>query len=376
MSDTAKPDIAAEPLASEHTSNLPDLFGQLGISLLVTTYQAGKLISVRRDGNALNTHFCNFSKPMGLAADASRFAIGTAREISEYRNMPAICSKLEPSKGSGGAHDACYVPRSAMVTGDIDIHEMSFGGKGELWFINTRFSCLCTLDGVSSFVPRWRPKFIATLGPEDRCHLNGLGMLNGKPRYVTALGQSNAASGWRDNKASGGVLIDIETNKMLCSDLSMPHSPRWYADQLWVLESGKGALCKVDYATGARQTVVELPGFTRGLDFYGPLAFIGLSQVRETVVFSGIPITERAKERICGVWVINIMTAQVLGFLRFKSGVQEIFAVSVLPGIRFPEILEPGHELIGSSYALPDAALKDVGTVPPRPPKAKTDPAA
>ena len=46
-----------------------------------------------------------------------------------------------------------------------------------------------------------------------------------------------------------------------------------------------------------------MPGFTRGLDFAGGLAFVGLSQVRESAVFSGIPITERLAEheRTCGV---------------------------------------------------------------------------
>ncbi|HVT36545.1 MAG TPA: TIGR03032 family protein [Nevskiaceae bacterium] len=358
---------AVEPgavLASEHTSNLTGIFEQLGISLLVTTYQAGKLIAVRREGAALNTHFCAFNKPMGLAADPTRFALGTAREISQYRNMPAVCAKLEPK----GAHDACFVPRDAHVTGDIDIHEMAYAKNGELWFVNTRFSCLCTLDGISSFVPRWRPKFVSSLAPEDRCHLNGLGLVDGEPRYVTALGQADKPAGWREHKASGGVLIDIKSGKLLCDDLSMPHSPRWYADQLWLLESGKGTLSRVDPKTGRREVVVTLPGFTRGLDFFGPLAFVGLSQVRETAVFSGIPITEKAGERICGVWVVNILTGQIVGFLRFKSGVQEIFAVSVLPGIRFPEILEPGHELVATSYALPDAALKDVRLSSPRPP--------
>ncbi|MGH8460480.1 MAG: TIGR03032 family protein [Stenotrophobium sp.] len=360
------PAVAAdtpEALASEHTGNLPGLLEQLGISLLVTTYQAGKLIVVRNDGGALNTHFRPFSKPMGLAADRSRLVIGTAQEIIEYRNVPAVCAKLEPK----GKHDACYVPRFGRVTGDIDIHEMAFGRQGELWFINTRFSCLCTLDGNNSFVPRWRPKSVKALAPEDRCHLNGLGMLNGVPRYVTALGESDQPQGWREHKADGGVLIDLETGRTLCHGLSMPHSPRWHAGRLWVLESGKGSLAQVDYASGKRETIVELPGFTRGLDFFGPLAFIGLSQVRETAVFSGIPITERAKERNSGVWVVNIETRQILGYLRFQASVQEVFAVQVLQNLRFPEILAPGDPLIGSSYVLPDEALKDVAVSAPQP---------
>jgi uncharacterized protein (TIGR03032 family) len=350
-----KPEQQGDPLRSVHTTNFPEILHQLGISLVVSTYQAGKLIVVRADEGVLNTHFRMFKKPMGIAADHARMALGTANQIWELRNVPAVAAKIEPQ----GKHDACYLPRNSHITGDIDIHEMAWGEK-ELWFINTRFSCLCTLDFEYSFIPRWRPPFVSVLTPEDRCHLNGLGMVNGKPKYITALGNSDKMAGWRENKAHGGVLMEIETNEFICQNLSMPHSPRWYGDRLWVLESGNGSIATVDLNNGKLTTVAELPGFTRGIDFWGPLAFIGLSQVRETAVFSGIPITERLQERICGVWVVNIQTGQIVAFLKFEDAVQEIFAVSVLPGIRFPEIIDWDENLLASSYVLPDEALADV----------------
>jgi len=356
-----------EPLRSVHTTSFPPLLEHLGISLLVSTYQAGKLIVARADGDQLNTHFRVFKKPMGLAANRERLAIGTANQVEEYRNVPAVAAKLEPL----GKHDACYLPASDHVTGDIDIHEMAWSRDEVLWLINTRFSCLCTLETRHSFVPRWRPEFVTALAPEDRCHLNGLGMVDGMPRYVTALGTTDTHQGWRENKASGGVLIDIESNHRICSNLSMPHSPRWYAGRLWVLESGQGSLATVDIPTGKLTTVAELPGFTRGLDFCGPFAFIGLSQVRESATFSGIPLVERLEERICGVWVVNINSGETVGFLRFEGAVQEIFAIQILPGIRFPEMLEPDDPLIGSSYVLPDAALSDVPDAVATPPSSK-----
>ena len=106
-----------------------------------------------------------------------------------------------------------------------------------------------------------------------------------------------------------------------------------------------------------------LPGFTRGISIIGPLAFIGLSQVRETATFSGLPLAERLEERTCGVWVVNIDSGQVVGFVRFEAGVQEIFAVQALDGIRFPELMPWNDPKTFNSYVLPDAALKDV--VPP-----------
>lgn len=355
MVDSASP-ATLEPLRSVHTTNLPVILRELGLSLVISTYQAGKVVLARADGEVLNTHFRVLQKPMGLAVDAAgRMAIGTSCHIWDLRNIPAVAQKLPPV----GKHDACFLPRNIHVTGDIDIHEMAWGQEG-LWFINTRFSCLCTQDLDHSFVPRWRPPFVTAYAPEDRCHLNGLALVEGTPKYVTALGTTDTAGGWRDHKAHGGIVMDIETNEMVVTGLSMPHSPRWYRDRLWVLESGDGSLATVDLATGQLETLVQLPGFTRGLDFYGPLAFVGLSQVRESAVFSGIPLTERLTERICGVWVVNIETAQILAFIQFEDAVQEIFAVQVLPGICFPELLIETNEFLQASYVLPDAALAEV----------------
>ena len=195
------------------------------------------------------------------------------------------------------------------------------------------------------------------MAPEDRCHLNGLGLRDGKIRYVTALGQSDEAAGWRKRKKDGGVVMDTTTNEILLDGLAMPHSPRWYDDKLWVLESGAGTIGHVDIANRAYNPVAEVPGFTRGLDFCGPVAFVGLSQVRESAVFSGIPITERKQERTCGVWAIHIQTGQILGFVKFEDAVQEIFAVRVVPGIRYPDLVNHDTKLLDGSFILPDADL-------------------
>jgi uncharacterized protein (TIGR03032 family) len=343
------------PLRSVHTASLPTLLQQAASSLLVSTYQAGKLVIVRENEGKLNTHFRVYNRPMGLAADGGRMALGTAATVEYYRNMPEVARKLQPE----GRHDAAFLPRHGHITGNIDIHEMDWAGD-ELWLVNTRFSCLCTLDGEHSFVPRWRPKFISGYAAEDRCHLNGLEVVDGRPRYVTALGTSDVAGGWRENKAGGGVLIDIDSDEIICRGLSMPHSPRWYQDKLWVLESGNGTLATVDSDNGQLETVAELPGFTRGLDFLGPYAFVGLSQVRESAVFSGISLTERVSERNCGVWVVDIRSGQTVAFLKFEDAVQEVFAVSVLGGMRFPDVLGGNDPHLAISYSLPDEALKEV----------------
>ena len=346
---------AEQALASMHTRNFPELLRRLGASVLVSTYQAGKLVVLRADGDVVNTHFRTFNRPMGVAADRERLAVGTAAEIVELRNMPATAPRLaEPPR-----HDAVFLMRRAHVTGAIDVHEMAYAGDGSLWFVNTLFSCLCTLDERSSFVPRWRPPWVSHYAPEDRCHLNGLGLREGEPRYATALGTTNAPQGWRVNKRDGGVLVDIVDARVIADGLSMPHSPRWHDGLVWVLESGRGALVAIDPANGHRRDVVRLPGFARGLDFAGPIAFIGLSQLRETNAFTDIPITEDNRERLSGVWAVDIERGTTIALLKFTGGVQEIFAVQVLAGMRYPDILVDG-DLLASSYALPDEALREV----------------
>jgi uncharacterized protein (TIGR03032 family) len=354
--DGPKDATPAASFESVHTSNLPALFGQARISLVVSTYQAGKVILIRREGESLNTHFRQFEKPMGIAVDRHRVTIGGTKMVWYYRNVPALAPKTEPL----GRHDACYVPRQMHVTGDIDIHELAWDDADRLWVVNTRFSCLCTLDPDHSFSPRWRPGFVSGLAPEDRCHLNGLAMLQGKPKYVTALGATDSRQGWRDNKRSGGVLIDVEHDALILSGLCMPHSPRVHDGRLWFLNSGEGTLCEVDAERKTFRTVASVPGFARGLDFFGPLAFIGLSQVRESAIFGGLPLLERASKPDCGVWVVDIRNGQTVGFLRFASGVQEIFAVQILRGTLFPEMLEWQDPHVATTYVLPDAALSDV----------------
>jgi uncharacterized protein (TIGR03032 family) len=296
--------------------------------------------------------------------------------------VPDVARRLEPA----GTHDGCFLPRSSHVTGNVLIHEMAYGqGSGvrnqesgdrdqaslltpdpcsltpELWFVNTRFSCLATLDPEASFAPRWRPPFVTELEPSDRCHLNGLAMVDGKPKYVTALGETNEMGGWRPNKAKGGILMDVDSGAILCRGLSMPHSPRWYGGRLWVCESGSGTLGTVDLNTGRYEAVAAVPGFTRGLDFAGDLAFVGLSQVRESAVFSGIPITERLspEQRTCGICVVDLRRGETVALLKFTSGVQEVFAVALLPR-RFPDLINDDEKLLESSFVVPTECLGEV----------------
>jgi uncharacterized protein (TIGR03032 family) len=352
--DEAESGTAAGPEAfrSVHTTSVPQLLRALGVSLLVSTYQSGRLVVLRANDEGLNTHFIGFDAPMGIALKAGGFALGTRRQIWDFRNQPAVGARIEPA----GTYDACYLPRSAHWTGDVRIHEMAYVGD-RLWFISTAFSCLATIDSEHSFVPLWRPPFVSALAPEDRCHMNGMALRDGQIQYVTALGATDSKGEWRQNKLSGGVLLSVPEGEIIASGLCMPHSPRWHNGELWILQSGNGDLCKVNEETGEVAVVASVPGFARGLAFAGPYAFIGLSKIRESV-FAGMPILER-EDLSCGVWVVDTRTGATIGFVRFEGNVEEIFDVEVLAQ-RFPQILDGDDALTASSFVLPDAALAEV----------------
>jgi uncharacterized protein (TIGR03032 family) len=250
------------------------------------------------------------------------------------------------------------------MTGDIGVHEIACTTphpqpdspqqrEEELWVVNTRFSCLCTLHPDYSFVPRWRPPFITTLAAEDRCHLNGLVLVDGRPRYVTALGETDTPDGWRANKSRGGSLMEVRSGAVISHGLSMPHSPRWHDGRLWLLESGTGQLLLVDPASGRRQRVAGLPGFARGLALCGPYAFVGLSKIRKTSAMDGVPLADRRESLQCGVGAVDWRSGQVIAMLEFQTGVEEIFDVQLLPGLRFPEVIGFQQETIQHTFVVP-----------------------
>jgi uncharacterized protein (TIGR03032 family) len=331
-----------------HSANFPDLLTALGVSLFVTTYQAGKLLVFRAMGGRLSLLMRTFDQAMGLAVDSARMAIGTRYQIWTLRNAPDIAAQLE----TRGEYDACYVPRASHVTGDVRIHELAWVG-GDLWFVNTRFSCLCTMDANFSFVPRWRPPFVTALAAEDRCHLNGLCVANGQPKYVTVLGETDSPEGWRPDKAVGGCLIDVASGEVVGRGLCMPHSPRFHDGKVWLLNSGTGHIVVMDTASGQIGPVAQLPGYARGLAMRRGFAFIGLSRIRETMTFGGLPIATQGGELCCGVWVVEMETGRVAAFLKFEAGVDEVFDVQVLPGILHPAVIGLQKETIRDTFVLP-----------------------
>jgi uncharacterized protein (TIGR03032 family) len=344
------------PFSCNHTPELPELLASLKISLAISTYQAGKVILISSDGESIHMLPRNFDTPMGLTVDGNRMAVATKDEVVTLAHDPSMGSTY-PKKP--GVYDTLYMPRQTFYTGALSMHDMAFIGSS-LWGVNTLFSCLCIIDRQYSFKPAWKPPFITELASEDRCHLNGLAVVEGKPRYVTALGMTNTAQGWRDKKLSGGMLMDVETNEAIFTDLPMPHSPRVFDSSLYMLLSATGEVARVDVEAGSFEVIQKLPGFTRGLARHGDYLFVGLSKLRKTHTFGDLELAGK-KDVICGIAVLHLQTGALVGQMEFIRTCEEIYDVQVLPGLIRPGIVGPDSDVRSQGLSTPDASFWAVG---------------
>ncbi len=311
------------------------------LSLAVTTYQIGKLLllGAQPDGR-LGLAERTWNRCMGLAIAGAGARQAQTMYMSTLYQLWRFENALPPGGVTPDGHDRLFVPQMAHTTGDIDVHDMAVERGGRLVFVNTLFGCLATVDEAHSFVPLWRPPFLSKLAAEDRCHLNGLALRDGWPAYVTAVSTSDVADGWRDHRLEGGVVIDVRRDAIVATGLSMPHSPRWHRDRLWLLNAGSGEVGWIDPARGAFKPVAFCPGFLRGLAIAGDFAIVGSSKARENRTFSGLALDDalrtRGAEATCGLYVIDLRRGEIAHWLRFEGIVDELYDVVALPGVLRP----------------------------------------
>ena len=307
------------------------------VSIAFTTYQTGKLFLIgRQPQGRLSVFERTFNRCMGLWGDAQTLWMSSLYQLWRFENT------LQNGQAANG-YDRFYVPQVGYTTGDLDIHDLAPDHNGRPIFVNTLFSCLAATSEQHSFVPLWKPPFISKLAAEDRCHLNGLAMDDGRPRYVTAVSRSDVADGWRDRRRDGGCVIDVTSDQIVLDGLSMPHSPRIYRDQLWLLDSGSGFFGRVDVAAGRFEPLTFCPGYLRGLAFIDHYAVVGLSQPRENKTFGGLALDEnlaaRDAQARCGLYVIDLDSGDAVHWLRIEGVVAELYDVVVLPDVIRPMAL-------------------------------------
>jgi len=310
-------------------------------SIALTTYQAGRLFFVgRKVDGSVRAHERMIEQCQGLWSDGQSLWASGLWALWRFSN------DLRPGETTATGADRRFVPREARVTGRIDMHDIGVGemdGRVRPIFVNTLYSCLATLADDASFRPVWRPPFISRLAAEDRCHMNGLAMADGRPAYVTAVSASDVADGWREFRRDGGVVIDVASGERVAGDLSMPHSPRLYDGRLWLLNSGTGEFGLIEPQNGVFTPVCFCPGYARGLAFIGRYAVIGLSRPRHNQTFHGLPLEDRLAAKgaapRCGLIVVDIDSGTIVEWLRFQHTIDELYDVAVLAGVRQAEAI-------------------------------------
>lgn len=360
--------------SSTSTDNFAKILKALNISLVVTSYQSARLILVRSDGENIDTNLKSFPRPMGIYADENRITLGTFAQVLEFKRSDDILKsiksgtldntgnfskkvlekdkekmeKLRKQRDEEIAEvkkaDALYLHRASLTTGMINIHDIAWGDEG-LWVVNSTFSCLSTLSPDNSFVARWKPPFITELAPEDRCHLNGMAMKDGKPKYVTTFNKEDSRDSWSEGRTDDGTLIDVDTNEILLDGMIMPHSPKVYKDEVYVCESGLGVVWKYNPITKEKTQVVKLQGFTRGLYFYGGVMFVGLSQVRASEIKNPTPLNKEYEETYSGIWIINLEDGSEIAHIKFDGDVDQIYDIAIIPDSTIPELIDTSSSL-------------------------------
>ena len=316
----------------------PGWLAQQNISLALTTYQTGQLIFLGVNPSGQLSGFQRlYDRAMGLYATPEKLYLSCKSQLWQLDNA------LEPGQLHKG-YDKLYIPRIGHTTGDLDIHDLALDREGKIIFVSSLLNCLATTSDRKSCKPLWKPDFISRVINEDRCHLNGMAMVDGQPGYVTACSQSDIVDGWRDRRNGGGIVIDVNRNEIVCSDLSMPHSPRWYQGKLWLHNSGRGELGYVDFQTGKFEAVAFCPGYLRGLAFWENYAIVGLSKPRHgDKTFSGLPLDEllaaKDAEARCGLMIVDLNTGAIANWVRFEGKITELYDVQILPKVKRPMAL-------------------------------------
>lgn len=311
-----------------------DWLAECDVSLAVSTYQIGKLLLLGRDaGGQLSTSERNFRRAMGVSTDGQTMWLATAYQVWRLEHQ-------FDHRARAAGYDRLFVPRVAYTTGDLDLHDIAMDAAGEPVFVATLFNCLATISQTESFTQLWQPPFVTDLTAEDRCHLNGMAMVDGRPQYVTLCAESDANRGWKNQRMHGGQLWSVPDDQRVAQGLSMPHSPRWHDGRLWLLNSGTGYLGYVDLDSGRFEPVAFVAGYARGLAFTRGYAVVGLSRPREQNKFGGLALDDELAKRnttsYTGLAIVDLTTGEVVHTLAIEGRIAELYDVAVLAGYRRP----------------------------------------
>lgn len=277
--------------------------------------------------------YMSLPHPSGMAYDPRTERL----HVASTRN-PNQLYVLAPACGSNGldANDRCrpLVALSAsFFPGRLYLHDLALIG-GVLHGNAVGCNAVVRLTGPAEYEPAWWPRSIEQEGRPDMSR-------NYLQLNSTAAGEDLASSyfsasaeepsvrrpGHRNFPVDRrGVIFSGATREPVVRGLTRPHSARLHDGELWVDDSGYGRVVAI--RDGEPVTVVQLPGWTRGLTFAGGVALVGTSRVipRYAQYAPGLDVTGS----VCGVHAVDINTGEVLGSICWPDG-NQIFDIAVLP---------------------------------------------
>jgi len=344
------------PFSCRYTPQIPELLQRLNCSIAISTYQAGKLIFISpKDENSLVQLPRHFERIMGIAEDpaSDKLALACKDEIIVFSNSKSLAHHYPTAPHK---YDALYMPRITYHTGPLDIHDLRFGIDGRIFAVNTLFSCITEITDDYNFTPYWTPPFIDKHVSEDRCHLNGMALQNGIPKYASAFNQGNSRQSWREKVTETGVIFDLDSNEVIAEGLAMPHSPRIFGNDLYVLLSATGELVKIDTQSGKHDVIVKLDGFVRGMSLHKDYLFIGLSKLRKnSSTFGKLEFAEKANQ--AGIMVIHLPTGSIVGKISYLNSLDEIYDIHMIADKIRPNILNTITPIYKAGLMTPEATF-------------------
>lgn len=351
----SKLDVTTPTAAPPFTLGMTPKVGQFlyaeNISVIVSSYKSNQVFAFgAQDNGNLACFPSQFDRPMALALsprqECLEIWVGCQSHLVRCCAAPSVYNEAtDQESGGGGNFTATLVPRQLHATGAHDVHGIYPFIPNSPLYISTLFSALCQLDTTKpeeNAHVLWKPSFVSELRAEDRCHVNGVcwvrcadGM---QAHYATCLSEADAFDGWRNHRIQGGVVVDMRTNEIIVRGLSMPHSPSWHKEKLWLLNSGTGELGYIDFDTRSFVSKIFIPGFLRGLQFHGRYAIVGASLSRHAERFQDLELGKTLEKKkisaTCGVYFVDMASWTITHLIEFTGGVQEIYDVLLVPGRR------------------------------------------
>ena len=321
----ASPVPNGQTFNSVHTSAFPELLAAVGSSLLVSTYQSGRVIVGARRRNGLNTHFRPFQVPMGMAARPGELAVGTKAQVQRFQNQPALSARLEPP----GVHDACFVPRSSPRHRRHPHprhgvrRRRALGGQHPL-LVPVHLHRRLQLRAALAAAVRHRARRRGPLPPQRPG-----GGRRASPATSPPSAPPTPTSGWRDGQDDRGRAARRPVGRGRRAAASACRTRRAGTT------AGSGCSSRATApsasstsSSGRFEEVAGCPGSPAAWPSPGPTPSSASPRCARAL-FEGIPLKAEGVERSCGVWVIDLRTGTIAAFLRFEGIVQELFEVLV-----------------------------------------------